>query len=76
VVAVVEEIDAAGAFAQQECEEGNVGFFGVAWAATQHQVVGPVVGRLALAGTHVVEGHLVGVGFDAAVGANRAVPVD
>jgi len=54
VVAVVEEIDAAGAFAQQEREEGDVGFFGVARAATQHQVVGPVVGRLSLAGTHVV----------------------
>ncbi len=72
----MEEVDAAGAFAQQEGQQRDVGFFGVAGAAAKHQVVRPVVGGLPLAGSDVVQGHLIWIGFHAAIGADRAVPVD
>jgi hypothetical protein len=42
--------------------------------AGQHQVVGPIIGRLPPAGPHVVQGDLSGGSVLSAVGADGAVP--
>ena len=75
MVAVVKQVDPAGALLQQEGEEGGVSLRGVAGNAGQDQVVGPVVGRLAPPRTHVVQGDDIGRGRLATIGADRTMEV-
>ena len=60
VVAIMEQVDPTGTLLQQKREERRIGFRGVAGNAGENQVVGPVIGRLAAPGTHVVKRDDVG----------------
>ena len=73
MVAVVQEVDAAGSLLEQKGQEGRIGLGRVAWDAGQDQVVRPVIGRLSPPGPHVVEGDPLGPGLEPAVGADRAM---
>ena len=72
----MEQEDSAGPFLQQEGEKRHVGLLGVARTAGQNQVVGPVVGRLSLAGADVVQGDDLWIGLIATVGADRSMSFD
>lgn len=61
---------------QEKCQEGDISFGGVAGPAGEDQVVGSVIGRLALPWPYVVQGDLVRIGLGATVSADRTVPVD
>src|ERR1041385_5159275 len=73
MVPVVKQEDPSRASGQQEREKRHVGLGGVAGGTGEDQVVGPVVGRLTLAGSDVVQRDVVLRNGAAAVGADRSV---
>jgi hypothetical protein len=73
VIPIVEEEDPARTALHQEGHQRRVGLRGIAVTAGEHEIVGPVVGRLALAGPHVIECDGVLGSLRAAIGADRAV---
>src|SRR5215207_404683 len=68
MLAVVEQEDPPAPPLHQEGDQRSVGLGGVAVSAGEDQVVRPVVGRLASAGTDVVQGDHVFMGLAAAIG--------
>ena len=55
MVAVVEEEDSPSPPSEDEAQKGQIGLRRVAGPTGQHQVVGPVVGRLALPRLDMIE---------------------
>ena len=76
VIAVMEEIYSARALLKQEREERGIRLGGVAGDTGQHQVIRPVVGRLASTRPHMVQRDDVRGCRLAAIGANRAVTLE
>lgn len=73
VVAIVEEEHAPRTALHQEGHQRRIGLRGVAVTAGEHEIVGPVVGRLPFAGPHVIERDGVLGSFGAAIGTDRPV---
>lgn len=71
MLAIVEEIDGAGAPGKQKGEERQVRLRRVAGDAGQDQVVRPVVGRFPTPRAHMIERDEIGWGGLPAVGADR-----
>ena len=73
VVAVVQQVHAAGAAGQQPCHERHVRLLTVALHTREDQVVGPVVRGLPATRPDVVQRDAIGPGRYATIGADRAV---
>jgi hypothetical protein len=73
MVPIVEEEHPARAARQEKGQERHVRLGCVAVAAGKDEVVGPVIGRLAPARTHMIERDRVGVRRASTIGAHGAV---
>jgi len=73
MVAVVEEVDAAGSPRQQPRHERHVGLLAVALGTGEDQVVGPIVGRLASARPDMVQRDPISLRLYATIGADGAM---
>ena len=76
MVTVVQQVDPTGATCEEKCQEGHIGLGRVAFRAGEHQVVGPVIGRLAAARPDMVERDPLFLGPYTTIGANRSVKTE
>src|SRR5215213_5470587 len=76
VLAIVQEIDAAGALLHQKGDQRGIGLGRVALPTGEDQIVRTVVGGLPTAGTNMIQRDDVGRRLGAAVGAHRTMKVE